>query len=111
MEMDFPYNVTQFGRCLNANEAIHWLGHKIGGGPSTLIAFDMIEDKFREIRTQFDHHKTVDYYKQYHRKLALLNETCYLSYSSTGYLSFQVWALNDYGSEYTFEMQPIGFMV
>ncbi|XP_060167948.1 uncharacterized protein LOC132598848 [Lycium barbarum] len=123
METDFPYKITQYGRCLNANETIHWLGHKIGGGPNIVIAFDMVEDKFREISTPFNDEKPGEY-KRYHRKLALLNENTLAifgtSYSWTGYLSSQVWALNDYGGaseswvkQYTFEtcfnLHPMGF--
>uniref|UniRef100_M1B2C6 AT-hook motif nuclear-localized protein n=1 Tax=Solanum tuberosum TaxID=4113 RepID=M1B2C6_SOLTU len=126
MDIDFPYKITQFGRCLNANDAIHWLGHKIeGGGPSIVIAFDMIEDKFREISTPFNI-GDAESCKSYHRKLSLLNGNRLAIFGSLysdtpGYdFSYTLWALNDYGGaseswakQYTFEtlydLQPMGF--
>ncbi|CAN4107902.1 unnamed protein product [Withania somnifera] len=101
MDMDFPYKITLFGRCLNANDAIHWLGQKIEGGPTIVITFDMIEDKFREICTPYNQERTRGFdYKNHQRKLALWNEStlaiCGASYTSAG-LSYQIWTLNDYG--------------
>ncbi|XP_019264953.1 PREDICTED: putative F-box/LRR-repeat/kelch-repeat protein At1g11620 [Nicotiana attenuata] len=126
METDFPYNIVQHGHCLNANDAIHWLGHdKVGPVLSIVIAFDMVEEKFRQIETPFYQEKPI---RHYHRKLALFKESTLAifgsSVSSTGYLSFHIWALKNYrhvseswAKQFTFEaasllcydLQPMGF--
>lgn len=128
IDVDFPYQITQFGgRCLNANDAIHWLGRRVEGGPSIVIAFDMTEDKLREIGTPFTN--GMERCKSYHRKLLLLNDDRLAIFGSLlcdenqqGYCnySYTLWALNDYrcasecwSKQYTFEteydLQPMGF--